>query len=232
MPVIILSDQALATRLEAFAYPDLDALVEEPVLDLSVRESHKPYPLDAITHHAPPGTKVADGRYPTITGLEHDEYGNPSGSPQMHVRMTHRRSEKIRALAAELPPPEIYGAADATTLLVGWGSTRGVIRSVVDQSISSGEPLASLHLRHLNPLPPGLAEKLAAYETVLVVELNEAGVNGCGQLSRLLRAETCLPQIRGVTKSDGASFRVSEVLDRVREILDVARDSVACSAVI
>ena len=230
VPVILLSDQVLATRLEAFAYPDLDALVEEPVLDLAARESHKPYPLDAPTRHAPPGTRIADGRYPTITGLEHDEYGNPSGTPQMHVRMTHRRSEKLRRLAAELPAPEIYGAPDATTLLVGWGSTRGVIRSAVDQSLASGEPLASLHLRHLNPLPPGLAEIFAAYKNILVVELNEGGVNGCGQLGRLLRSETCLPQIRGVTKSDGASFRVKEVLERVREILDLAHGSTTHSA--
>lgn len=223
VPVIVLSDQALATRLEAFAYPDLDSLVEEPALDLTTRESHKPYPLDAPTHHAPPGTRVVDGRYPTITGLEHDEYGNPSGSAQMHTRMTHRRSDKLRRLAAELPPPEVYGAKDARTLLVGWGSTRGVIRSVVDQSITSGEPLAALHLRNLNPLPPSLAEIFAKYDNVLVVELNEGGVNGCGQLGRVLRAETCLPQIRGVTKSDGGSFRVSEVLDRVRGILEPTR---------
>ena len=223
VPVIVLSDQALATRLEAFPYPNLDSLVEEPSLDLTTRESHKPYPLDAPTHHAPPGTKVVDGRYPTITGLEHDEYGNPSGSAQMHTRMTHRRSDKLRRLAAELPPPEVYGAKDARTLLVGWGSTRGVIRSVVDQSITSGEPLAALHLRHLNPLPPALAEIFAKYDNVLVVELNEGGVNGCGQLGRLLRAETCQPQIRGITKSDGGSFRVSEVLDRVRGILEPTR---------
>jgi len=225
VPVIVLSDQALATRLEAFSYPDFEAVVEESALDLAARKSHKPYPLDAPTHHAPPGTRVVDDRYPTITGLEHDEYGNPSGNPQMHVKMTRRRSEKIRRLAAELPSPEIYGATNATTLLVGWGSTRGVIRAAVDQSLASGEPLASVHLRHLNPLPPGLAEIFAAYDNVLVVELNEGGVNGCGQLGRLLRSETCLPQIQGVTKTDGLTFRVSEVLQRVRETLDVSSGS-------
>ena len=222
VPVIVLSDQALATRLEAFSYPDFEAIVEEPALDLTVRKSHKPYPLDALTHHAPPGARVVDGRYPTITGLEHDEYGNPSGNPQMHIKMTERRSHKLRLLAQEIPAPEIYGAKDAKTLLVGWGSTRGVIRSAVDQSIASGEPLASIHLRNLNPLPPGLVEILAAYSNVLVVELNEGGVNGCGQLGRLLRSEACLPQIQGVTKTDGLTFRVSEVLHRVRAALDAS----------
>jgi 2-oxoglutarate ferredoxin oxidoreductase subunit alpha len=223
VPVILLSDQALATRLEAFPYPNLESVVEDPRRDLSVRASHKPYPLDAPTRHAPPGTPIADGRYPTITGLEHDEYGNPSGNPQMHVRMTQRRSEKIRRLAAELPVPEVYGAEGADTLLVGWGSTRGVIRAAVDQSIASGEPLAALHLRHINPLPLTLAKILGAYKHVLVVELNEGGVNGCGQLGRLLRSETCLPQIQGITKSDGASFRVVEVLDRVRGVLEASQ---------
>ena len=148
----------------------------------------------------------------------------------MHVKMTHRRSEKIRLLAGELPKPEIYGAEKAKTLLVGWGSTRGVIRSAVDQSIASGEPLASLHLRHINPLPPGLTEIFAAYDNVLVVELNEGGVNGCGQLGRLLRSETCQPQIRGITKTDGLTFRVSEVLHRVRKTLDISHGSASQTA--
>ena len=221
VPVIVLSDQALATRLEAFSYPDFEAIVEDSALDLTARKSFKPYPFDAVTKHAPPGTKVVDGRYPTITGLEHDEYGNPSGNPQVHVKMTHRRSEKLRLLAAELPTPEVYGAQDAKTLLVGWGSTRGVVRSAVDQSIASGEPMASIHLRHISPLPPGLTKLFAAYDNVLVVELNEGGVNGCGQLGRLLRAETCQPQIQGITKTDGLTFRVSEVLHRIRKALDL-----------
>src|SRR5690606_37337248 len=49
VPVIILTDQALATRIEAFDEPDLAALVQHATVDLSTRpESFKPYPLDAV----------------------------------------------------------------------------------------------------------------------------------------------------------------------------------------
>jgi 2-oxoglutarate ferredoxin oxidoreductase subunit alpha len=69
-PVIILSDQALATRVEAFDEPDLAALIVDPKPDLSERgPEFKPFPLDRMTRHAPPGSRIASGHYPTVTGL-------------------------------------------------------------------------------------------------------------------------------------------------------------------
>ncbi|MEM7603360.1 MAG: 2-oxoacid:acceptor oxidoreductase family protein, partial [Verrucomicrobiota bacterium] len=71
VPVIILSDQALATRIEAFQEPDLEKLTEESVLDLTpADDTFKPYPLDGDTRHAPPGTRMGGGTYPVVTGLE------------------------------------------------------------------------------------------------------------------------------------------------------------------
>jgi 2-oxoglutarate ferredoxin oxidoreductase subunit alpha len=53
-PVIILTDQALATRIEAFDEPDLPKLMVDPKPDLSPRGmDFKPYPLDRLTRHAP-----------------------------------------------------------------------------------------------------------------------------------------------------------------------------------
>ena len=41
--------------------------------DLSPRPvGFKPYPLAGPTRHAPPGSVMEDGKYPTVTGLEHD----------------------------------------------------------------------------------------------------------------------------------------------------------------
>src|SRR4029079_16544999 len=59
-PVIILSDQALSSRIEAFPEPDLDKHWVEPRLDLTPRgDDFRPYPLNATTQHAPPGTKMS-----------------------------------------------------------------------------------------------------------------------------------------------------------------------------
>ena len=78
---------ALATRIEAFDEPDLAKLMVDPKPDLSPRGADfKPYPLDRITRHAPPGSKIGSGKYPTVTGLEHDELGHPTGSPSCTCR--------------------------------------------------------------------------------------------------------------------------------------------------
>ncbi len=62
-PVFILSDSSLATRIEAFDEPNLAELMQEPKPDLTPRPTgFKPYPLDAITQHAPPGARMLNCR--------------------------------------------------------------------------------------------------------------------------------------------------------------------------
>lgn len=214
-PVFILSDTSLATRIEAFHDPDLAKLMQDPKPDLTPRQTHKPYPVDAITHHVPPGTRILDGKYPLLAGLEHDEMGHPTGSPKLHMAMTAKRRNKLRKLAEELPLPEIYGDQEGDTLMVGWGSTYGPIRDAVKQAREHGEKVGALHLRHLHPLPNGLEKIFAKFKRIVTVEMNDQGVYGFGQLATILRARYCEPKIESVTKTDGLTFRVKEILEGV-----------------
>ena len=221
-PVIILTDQALATRIEAFEEPDLDNLAQSVVPDLTPRdESFKPYPVDAITRHAPPGTPMLSGRYPTVTGLEHDEDGHPSGSPAMHVKMTAKRREKIKKLAVSIPVPEIAGDPEGDLLVIGWGSTFGPIREAVAHLRAETNPatIGHLQLRHLNPFPAALGDTLARYKRVVVVEINDEGLYGCGQLATMLRAAYANPAIRSICKTDGLTYKISEVEKGLRQHL-------------
>src|SRR6202007_1963937 len=69
-PVFILSDSSLATRIEAFDEPDLSKLMVDPKPDLTPRQGgFKPYDLERITQHVPPGTIMRDGKYPLMSGL-------------------------------------------------------------------------------------------------------------------------------------------------------------------
>lgn len=219
-PVFVLTDMALASRIEAFEQPDLATLVHEPVLDLSTRgEEFKPYPLDGLTRHAAPGSVMSAGKYPVVTGLEHDEWGHPSANPGIHQKMTERRREKIKAFAATLPKPEIYGDEAGEALIVGWGSTWGPIREAVERLRESGRKVACIHLRHLNPMPNGLETIFANYRNVVVVEMNDEGLYGYGQLATLLRARHCDPKIRSVCKTDGLNYRVRDIVARVEAVI-------------
>ncbi len=217
VPVVFLSDQALATRIEAFDLPKLADIEPAQISRPKSVPDHKPYPFDSITRHVPPGTRIEDVHYPNITGLEHNEYGHPSANSKVHAAMTVKRRVKLDRLAAKLPTPQVYGPGEGEILLVGWGSTKGAIREAVDRAKTQGRTLSALHLRHLNPLPLGLEDIFRRFEKVLVVELNDHDSHGCGQLARILRAETCLKRIQGITKSDGLSFRVREILERLPE---------------
>ena len=223
-PVIILSDQGLATRIEAFDEPDLAKLMKDPKPDLTERGADfKPYPLDRITRHAPPGSRIATGKYPTVTGLEHDELGHPSGNAWMHQRMTDKRREKLKALAAEIPLPEVYGDPEGEVLLVGWGSTWGPIREAVGRLRKTGTTVGQIHLMHVNPMPPGLDAVFRRYRHVLVVEMNDPGLYGYGQMAMLLRACYAMPHIASVAKTDGLTFKVNEIVVGVNKRVDLNR---------
>ncbi|MBP6601325.1 MAG: 2-oxoacid:acceptor oxidoreductase subunit alpha [Verrucomicrobiales bacterium] len=222
-PVIILTDQALASRIEAFAQPDLESLTYEPSLALGARGADfKPYPLNGETRHAPPGSVMEGGKYPVVTGLEHDEWGHPSGSPAMHTKMTVRRREKIKRFAATLPLPEVFGDESGEVLIVGWGSSWGPIRESVMRMREGGVKVGAIHLRHIHPMPNSMETLFANYRYVVVVEMNDEGLYGYGQLATLLRAKYCDPKIHSVCKTDGLNYQIREIVGRVTEIINPA----------
>lgn len=219
VPVLILSDQAIATRIEAFEEPNLEKVCQDISPDLSPVPDHKPYDLavpEGLTRHLAPGTRILSGKYPIVTGLEHDELGHPTGSPKLHMQMTAKRRKKLQALAATLPTPQVYGPPEGNILLVGWGSTQGPIKEAVDRARAGGDSVSSINIRHISPLPPGLENIFAGFNHVFVVEMNDEGLYGYGQLAGLLRARYCDPKIRGINKTDGLTWKVKDILQRAK----------------
>jgi len=220
VPVILLTDQGIATRIEAFSEPDLEKVCQNIAPDFVPVADHKPYDLgapDGVTHHLPPGTRIGSGRYPVVTGLEHDEMGHPTGAPKLHMAMVAKRRKKLQKLAAELPVPKVFGPPEGNVLLVGWGSTQGPIKEAVDRARAAGDSVSSIHLKHLNPLPPGLENIFAGFNHIFVVEMNDEGLYGFGQLAQLLRGRYCDAKIRGITKTDGLTWKVKDILARAQD---------------
>jgi 2-oxoglutarate ferredoxin oxidoreductase subunit alpha len=130
--------------------------------------------------------------------------------------MTAKRRQKLQALATTLPVPKIFGPPEGNVLLVGWGSTQGPIREAVDRARAAGDSVSALHIKHINPLPPGLENIFSGFNHVLVVEMNDEGLYGFGQLGALLRARFCDPKIQGINKTDGLTWKVKEILERAK----------------
>jgi 2-oxoglutarate ferredoxin oxidoreductase subunit alpha len=141
--------------------------------------------------------------------------------------MTARRREKLKKLAHQLPLPEVFGDREGDTLLVGWGSTFGPIREAVKRSRADGNQLGHLHLRHIHPLPNGLERIFSRYRQIFVVEMNDQGLYGFGQLATLLRARFANGSIRSITKTDGLPFKVREIREGISLLKGDATASVS-----
>ena len=57
-----------------------------------------------------------------------------------------------------------------------------------------------------------LEEIFKRYHKIVVAELNDEGVYGFGQFAMMLRARYANPSIVSVTKTDGLTFKVSELV--------------------
>ena len=106
-------------------------------------------------------------------------------------------------------------------LLIGWGCTYGPIREAMGRLRHAGVKAAHMQMRHLHPLAPGLEQVFARYKHILVVEINDEGLYGYGQLATLLRARYANPAIGSITKTDGLTWKVSEIVERVAKKIDL-----------
>lgn len=217
-PVLLLSDGAIANGSEPWAIPrveDLEPIAPgfEPPADEDDNVPFRPYARDPETLARPlavPGTK---GRAHRIGGLEKaDGSGDISYDPANHDLMVRLRQAKIDSIAvpaAEVDDPD----GTAEVLLVGWGSSYGPIGEACRRVRRRGVPVAQLHLRHLNPLPPNLGDVLRRYRTVVAPEMNG------GQLAMLLRAKY-LVDVHPWTKVAGTAFSAQELVGVIDAALD------------
>ncbi len=215
-PVILLSDNYIANGSEPWQLPDLDALPDISVpfqTEPNADGRYLPYVRDVETlarQWAIPGTPGLEHR---LGGLEkHEVVGNVSYDPNNHQLMTELREWKIRSIANDIPPLEVDGDEAAELLVLGWGSTFGAIRAAAKRVRKDGLEVATAHLRYLNPFPANLGDVLNRYRYVLIPEVN------MGQLRKLIRADFLVPAM-GFNKVKGLPFRVSEVENKIREIL-------------
>jgi 2-oxoglutarate/2-oxoacid ferredoxin oxidoreductase subunit alpha len=173
MVVVVLSDANLATSQTPFPRPQFsDAWVAPPLDQSPVPPGAKPYDWDEATGLARrfiPGQ--ANGMH-TVTGLAHDRLSHVAYDSESNEQGLRARSLKLAALAKTLTPPPLFGDNEGDLLLIGWGSTKGTIEEAVERARGEGAKVASMHLRFLQPLPPGIKEAMSRFRKVMTIEGN------------------------------------------------------------
>ncbi|MCX7834788.1 MAG: 2-oxoacid:acceptor oxidoreductase subunit alpha [bacterium] len=138
-PVILLSDQSLGYRLETVEANEME--IVQPYLPATFYRKSIP----ALSQQTI-----------LVTGLEHNDDGQPDYSPQNHQHKVRYREKKFNRIIDH--PFWTMGVEERGVEggigLVGWGSTFGVIRKAREiLSDILGQSIGQFHFRWLNPFP-------------------------------------------------------------------------------
>ena len=213
MPVIVLSDGAIANGSEPWRIPEVATFDAIETDFASAGEDFAPYARDPRTlarQFAVPGTAGLEHR---IGGLEKaNGSGDISYDGGNHDQMVRLRQAKVDGV--EVPDISVDDpSGDAALLILGWGSSFGPIGEACRRARRRGIHVAHAQIRHLNPLPANLGDVLRRYPKVVLPEMN------LGQLALLLRGKY-LVDVQSVTKVAGMAF----LADEIEAIIDAALD--------
>ncbi len=211
--VIILSDQYLAdskVTLKPFDFSDIRIERHIANADDIDDETYKRYKLteSGISKRLIPG-KVK-GQIVITDSDEHDEYGHITESAKIRTQMVEKRMNKLKLFQDELIEPDFYGSDDLDYLLIGWGSTEGIIKDAVDILNDEGLKVGALTFGDLFPLP---TEKLEKY-TKNIKNIINVEQNYTGQLAKLIRQETGIYCNKSILKYDGRQITAEEVVEK------------------
>jgi len=232
--VVVLSDASLATAQQPFPRPVFDAQWLAPPVDQTpVPPGAKPYDWDALTGIARRFIPGQGNGAHTVTGLAHDRASKVAYDPEINEEGLRHRSLKLAALQKTLRTPPVFGDPEGDLLVVGWGSTQGVIEESVERLRAEGRRVSSLHLRFIQPMPSGIGEILKRFRQVLTIEGNwadrpddpliDADNRRYAALALLLRSRY-LVDVDCWTQSRGQPIKPSAVVRVLRERLDAMAD--------
>ena len=216
-PIIFLSDGYIANGAEPWRFPQSSDLPEVPVhfkKELGhAEEKYHPYLRDEklVRSWVVPGTPGLEHR---IGGIEKQNItGNVSYDPENHQLMVKIREEKVDKIADDIPEQRLDSGAEKGKLLVlGWGSTYGVIKSAVAELQSQGHEISHAHIRYVRPFPRNLGDIIKNFEQVLIPEINN------GQLIKIIR-DKYLVDAKAYNKIMGIPITKGELTEVMMKML-------------
>ena len=173
MVVVVLTDANLATSQQPFPRPQFSATWAAPPIDQSVIPADaQPYDWNAATGLARRFIPGQPNGMHTLTGLAHDRQSHVAYDSESNEQGIRARSLKLAALQKTLKAPPVFGNESGDLLVIGWGSSKGAIEEAVATARAEGAKVSSMHLRFLQPLPPGIKEAMQRFKQVMTIETN------------------------------------------------------------
>jgi len=106
---------------------------------------------------------------------------------------------------------KIYGNKKSKNLILGWGSTKGVILDSIENL-----DCKFLQLLYLKPISDNLKKELEKAENIILIEYNSTG-----QLGRIIKEKTGIkiPEKNRILKYDARPFSSNELKNEIKKRL-------------
>lgn len=173
IPVILLLDEVIGHMREKIELPDLyDEIVKPqrklPQVNPNEYKAYKP-DEDLVPAMAPFGT----GYRWHVTGLVHDEYGFPNGSPAATKECLDRLHAKVNHNLEDIVLYENYCMDDAEIAVIAYGGTARTAYAAVDAARTNGIKAGLFRPITMWPFPEKQVKEIAGQvKNILVAEMN------------------------------------------------------------
>lgn len=217
-PVIVLLDLYLSNRYETVTLTEgtpFDLDVNKGVRKLDRGEVYRRYALtdDHISPRAVPGDENC---MHIATGLEHNELGRPNDQPEMHLAMSVKRHDKLKAA---LTHPDFtawkrFGDEGPVDVgLLSWGSTFGECLEAMYKARAEGIRCSAMKVVMLSPLPvEAIGHFMDDCGAVLVPEVNFEG-----QFTSMVQGALARP-VERLARVPCGPMPVEEILEEIRRL--------------
>lgn len=211
IPAIILVDKTLCEGTYNF---NIDSIKEINLQGPPLWDGKSPYKRYAFTDSgvSPLAFVPVKDNVIKVNSYEHDESGLTTEDSEMAVKMQDKRLKKIKFIAQDMEKYETvktYGNKNSDTILVCWGSNKGVcIEAAGRLNLKMVQPVV------LSPFPKDrFSEALKGAKRIISVENNARG-----QLAQYVKRFDIDIEEK-ILKYDGRPFAVDELEERIKKLL-------------
>ena len=219
-PAIVISDLLISEGTFSVVPEDINMQPEidrgELITAHSKTNGYQRY-KDTESGISPRATPGLEGYVHVVASDEHDEDGvlisDEFTNPHKRRKMVEKRDRKFQGVVNQIQPPQLEGPEDAEVTLIGWGSTRGVIKEAIAQLAEKGVVANQLSIKWIVPFhAEAVTEIISRAKRSIIVENNHSG-----QFFRYMRSETGINVDGHIRKYDGEPFMPHHIVDCVLE---------------
>ncbi|HHY06524.1 MAG TPA: 2-oxoacid:acceptor oxidoreductase subunit alpha [Clostridia bacterium] len=217
VPVIFLMDEVIGHMREKVVLPDRDELeIVERKRPTVSPEEYKPYAADESG--IPAMADFGQGYRWHVTGLNHDQTGNPTGKTAVLEKELSRLFHKLEPYREEITLYQTFQVEDAEYLLISFGCSARSSLAAVEILRKQGIKAGLLQLQTIWPFPDQVIKEFTTDKKgVFVVEMNAGQL--CLEVQRTMQNRKLL---NSITKINGELFTPQEIVNKVKEAVNNA----------